>query len=179
VVTQPGRKVGSRSSLPPRAVALDLLHNEGMDLGAVFYKSANMHWPPSERIAQHDEKDSHTGAPRTLPVLVLLSLEPTGGEPGRTAALTPPTLQDELAQVLSHRSDIDIIRSQLIPSSCTDRCAATITLLQHFGYQIPAFFDTILLRVVQGRSQHDSAHQSSEMRCGPSQEGKKRRKEKK
>jgi hypothetical protein len=137
----PGRKVGSRSSLPSRAVALDLLHNEGVDLGAMFYKGLNLDCSRSDRSAQHDEKVSCTGAPRTLPVLVLLSLEPTDGGPKSTSALAPPTLLDELVRILSHRPDVDIIRSKLIRFSCMDRCAATVTLLQHFSYQIPSFFD--------------------------------------
>jgi Basic tilted helix bundle domain len=169
---------GDRRWLPSSAVALDLLHNEGVDLGAAFYKCANMEDPPSERVAQFHAQDSSTTAPRTLPVLVLVSLESIGGKANSTAALTPSKLQDELVRILSHRPDVDMIRSQLIQSSCTDRCAATVTLLQHVGYQIPDFFDSLVLGDIQGRSQHSTSHRPAR-RGGPLQEEKKRRKEKK
>jgi hypothetical protein len=110
---------------------------------------------------------------------VVVALEPTGGEPGTTAALTPPTLQDEVVRVLSQRPDVDLLRSQLIRSSCTDRCAATVTLLQHFGYQVPSFFDSLLPLCSCDRRQSSSAFKTTAIEPGQSQQNRRRKKEKK
>lgn len=104
--------VGPRSANEP-ILLLDCTRDNGIELAAKFYSD-------DSRLAKDDSTNG-------LVLVILFSLQDTGSNIQRKELLR--TFEDHGAHIARAR----------LHMPCPDRCAATLTLLQHFCYHNPAF----------------------------------------
>jgi hypothetical protein len=156
----------SHSDVSNRIVVLDLHPEEGLDLGYEFYSNWNWHddWNIHESLPENSSRnhcqlpiDDSNERNSSLLVIVLLSLPDlgehattriaatSGGEATRVSSeagsdYPQSSRRDGYLRALSQQHRADVIRACMFRCPCLDRCAASIALLQHFGYQDPCFF---------------------------------------
>jgi hypothetical protein len=137
-------------------VVLDIHPEEGLDLGSEFYRSWNRHDDPN-LYASHQDDESNQLVSSIISVVVLLSLPDLAEQmttPGASksygteTSVSPEAASDRsprdgFLRALSQRHGAVLLRASLIRHPCLDRCAASIALLQHFGYQDPCFFHSL------------------------------------
>jgi hypothetical protein len=145
----------SSSEVSKHIVVLDIHPEEGLDLGSEFYRSWNWHRDRNLLTSLQDDESSQLDS--SISVVVFLSLPDLGEQMTTLGASTSDSTatsaspgtgsdrspRDGFLRALSQRHGAVVLRACLIRRPCLDRCAASITLLQHFGYQDPFFFHSL------------------------------------